>query len=145
MTAFKRSLMVALGIAALAIPAGAIAGHGASHGKAKGKAKTHNVAYMFKGFYAGDSSVDVKHGNAHTRKAGLIGETVAFDLSDARIVVADSSGDGTRSLDDVATGDWVLVKARLPRKDPGSAPLDARKLIDKTNHPGNGNGNGNGS
>lgn len=146
MSRFRRGLIVALGVTALAVPAGAIAKHGDSHGKAKGHAKngkakgharTHNVGYVFKGFYAGEGSVDVKRGNAHVRKDGFVGETVQFDLSDTRFVVRDTNENGERDLGDVAVGDWVLVKSRLPRKDPGSQPFDAKRLIDKTNHPGN--------
>jgi hypothetical protein len=152
MSHLRNSLLVVLGVAALALPAGAVAGHGESHGNAKGhakngKAKGHAngqgkgqakpqaVGYLFKGFYAGDGTVEVKRGNAHVRKAGLIGEMVEFDLSDARFVVRDTNGDGKRSIEDVAAGDWVLVKSRLPRTDPGSQPFEARWLIDKTKKP----------
>lgn len=152
MSRLRNTLLVVLGAAALAFPAGAIANHGESHGKAKGHAKSgkakghangkgkghakpHAVGYLFKGFYAGESMVEVKRGNAHVRKGGFIGETVEFDLTDARFVVADTSADGKRGIEDVAEGDWVLVKARLPRKDPGSQPFEARWLIDKTNKP----------
>jgi len=139
MSSFKRNLLVVLGIAVLVVPAGAIAKQGENHGKGKAKGhRPHNVAYLFKGFYAGESSVDIKRGNSRVRKGGFIGDTVAFDLSGARIVVRDTNEDAKRNLDDVATGDWVLVKARLPRKDPGSQPFDAKRLIDKTNHPGKG-------
>lgn len=151
MSRLRNALLVGLGVAALAVPAGAIAMHGENHGKAKGHAKdgkakghdnkgkgkghTHAVGYVFKGFYAGDGAVDVKRGNAHVRKGGFIDETVEFDLTNARIVVNDTNEDGERNLDDVETGDWVLVKARLPRKDPGSQPFEARHLIDKSNFP----------
>jgi len=105
------------------------------HGKGKGQAKRGQVGYLFKGFYAGEGMVEVKRGNAHVRKAGLIGETVEFDFSAAHhVVVTDTNADGMRSLDDVMVGDWVLVKSRLPRKDPGDQPFEARWLIDKTNH-----------
>lgn len=144
MSRFRNTLLVVLGAAALAFPAGAVANHGESHGKAKGHAKNgkakgharpHAVGYLFKGFYAGEGMVEVKRGNAHVRKGGFIGETVEFDLSDARFVVADTSVDGKRGIEDVTEGDWVLVKARLPRKDPGDQPFEARWLIDKTNKP----------
>lgn len=134
MSRFRNSLIVVLGVAALAIPAGAVANHGESHGKAKGKTKTHGVAYVFKGTYAGDSSVKVEKGNARVRKGGFVGQTVAFDLTAARIVVDDVNGDGQRTLDDVAVGDKVLVKARLPKKDPGDQPFVAKRLVDQT-HP----------
>jgi len=152
MSRLQRALLVAVGVAALAIPAGALAEPGESHGqsgehahegqgkgknKGQGKTRRGKVGYVFKGFYAGESMVEVKHGNYHVRKAGLIGETVEFDLTGARFVVRDANEDGERTLDDVASGDWVLVKTRLPRKDPGSQPFAAMRLIDKTSFPGN--------
>ena len=57
-----------------------------------------------------------------------------FDLSTAKLRVADVNGDGQVTLDDVASGDRVQVKARLGRKDAGAKPFDAGKLIDKS-HP----------
>jgi hypothetical protein len=142
MTGFKRFLLVALGVAALAVPAGAIAKQGQNHGKGKDKSK--KAAYVFKGFYVDDSSLDVRRGNSRVRKGGFIGETVEFDFSNARIVVRDTNGDHKRNLDDVESGDWVIVKTRLPRKDPGSQPFEAKRLIDKTNHPGKSKGKGKG-
>jgi hypothetical protein len=139
MTGFKRTFLVVLGIVALVVPAGAIAKQDGNHGKGKAKGHgPHKVAYLFKGFYAGEGSLEVKRGNSRVRKGGFIGETVSFDLSGARIVVRDTNEDGKRNLEDVVAGEWVLVKARLPRKDPGSQPFDAKRLIDKTNHPGKG-------
>jgi hypothetical protein len=129
MSRFRSSLIVALGVAALAIPAAALANHG--HGKATGH-RPHAVAYVFRGLYAGEGEVEVMHGNSRVRKGGFINTTVSFDLGSARIVVADTNGDHQRNLEDVATGDRVVVKARLPRKDPGSQPFAARRLIDQT-------------
>lgn len=134
MSRFRSSLIVALGVAALAIPAGAVANQGANHGKAKGHGKTHNVAYVFKGVYEGGSMVEVKAGNSRVRKGGLVGTTVTFDLTSARLVVADTNSDGQKNLEDVKTGDKVLVKAMLPRKNPGSQPFAAKRLVDQT-HP----------
>ena len=108
-------------------------GHASDHSKAGGKAV---VMYVFKGTYAGDGSVDVTKGNAHVKKADLIG-TVSFDLSGAKIVVDDNSGDGNRDLGDVNTGDQVVVKARLPKSDPGTQPFKAKQLVDQT-HAGGG-------
>lgn len=154
MSRLRSALLVGLGVAALAVPAGAI-GHSGTHSNPKahsknGKAKGHNggkrkgharrghVAYVFKGFYAGDSKVEVKRGNRHVRRGGFIDETVEFDLSGARIVARDVNEDGDRTLDDVEVGDWVLVKTRLPRKNPGSQPFEAMRLIDKTSFRTNG-------
>ena len=107
-------------------------GHASDHSKAGGKAV---VMYVFKGTYAGDGSVDVTKGNAQVKKADLIG-TVSFDLSGAKIVVDDNSGDGNRDLSDVNTGDKVVVKARLPKSDPGSQPFKAKQLVDQTHAGG---------
>lgn len=133
MDGFKRTLIVALGVAALGVPAGAIAKpDGANNGKANGHAKAHNVAYVFKGNYAGEGKVEVKAGNSRVRKGGLIGTMVSFDLTGARTVVADTNGDGQKNLEDVKTGDKVLVKTMLPRTDPGSQPFAAKRLVDQT-------------
>lgn len=138
MSRMRRTLIVALGVAALAVPTGALAhpGQGESHGKGqtqgKGHSKTHNVAYVFKGTYAGNSMVTVTKGNSRVRKGGYIGQTVAFDLTGARIVVADTNADNASDLNDVATGDKVLVKAMLPKSDPGAQPFAAKRLIDQT-------------
>lgn len=142
MSRMRRILIVALGVAALAVPAGAIAHHKEGHTKGpgqgqthgKGHAKPHNVAYVFKGTYAGNSSVAVTKGNSRVRKGGYIGQTVAFDLTGARIVVADTNADKAKDLNDVAVGDKVLVKAMLPKSDPGTQPFAAKRLIDQT-HP----------
>jgi hypothetical protein len=134
MSRMRRNLIVALGVAALAVPAGAVAHHKEGHTKGKGHGP-HGVAYVFKGTYAGASTVNVTKGNAHVRKAGLVGTTVAFDLTDARIVVADTNSDLTSDLNDVQVGDKVLVKAMLTKKDPGSQPFDAKRLIDQTHPP----------
>ena len=107
-------------------------GHAGGHSKKGGKAV---VTYVFKGTYAGAGSVDVDHGNAHVKKAELVGTSVTFDLADARIVVADTNTDGTANADDVASGDRVVVKARLSRKDPGDQPYVAKQLVDQTHVP----------
>lgn len=115
-------------------------GHG-QHGKADqhrqaGKHRVHKVMYVFRGTWnAAAGTVTVKAGNAHVRHAGLIGQGVQFDLAGARLVVADTNGDGAKTLDDLKDGDLVLVTARLPRKDPGTQPFTARMLIDRTNAP----------
>lgn len=106
-------------------------GHSGSHGKSG----TKTVSYVFKGTYAGDGSVAVDQGNAHVRKADLVGTTVNFDLTNATFVVADTNADGTANADDVVAGDRVVVKARLPRKDPGDQPYGAKQLVDQTNAP----------
>jgi hypothetical protein len=132
----KRSAALAIGVIALA-PAAAIAKPGPEHGgKAKVKPKAHAVTYVFKGSYnVADGSVTVASGNAHVRRAGLVGQRVAFDLSRARVVVADTNGDGAATAADVKDGDKVLVQARLPRRAAGQPPFVARKVVDKSNPP----------
>jgi hypothetical protein len=106
------------------------------HGHANGKHKVHKVAWIFKGTWtAADGSVKVTAGNSRVRKGGFIGQSVQFDLTDAKIVVADTNNDGSRTVADLTDGDKVLVQARLPRKDPGDAPFKARKLVDQTHPP----------
>jgi hypothetical protein len=110
-------------------------GQAGSHGNA-GKAV---VMYVFKGTYDGSGSVDVKSGNAHVRKANLVGTTVSFDLTNATFVVSDTNADGAKNADDVASGDRVVVKARLPRTDPGDQPFAAKQLVDQS-HPSTSSG-----
>jgi len=146
----RRSAALAFGVAALAIPAAAVAqpghghanGHGkhghanahGNHGHANGHGKQHPVGYVFKGTYEGDGLVSVEHGNAHARKAGLVGSDVQFDLSGAKLTVADTNADSLIDATDVLVDDAVVVKARLPKHDPGSQPFAARHLVDQT-HP----------
>jgi len=140
--ALKRAVAIGAVLALGAAPAALAAkpddpgsqgqGHAGGHSKKGGKAV---VSYVFKGTYAGAGSVDVDHGNAHVRKAGLVNTPVSFDLSSARIVVADTNADGTADANDVAANDRVVVKARLPRKDPGSQPYAAKQLVDQTHAP----------
>jgi hypothetical protein len=103
-------------------------GHGNGHSKAKG------VAYVFKGAYQLNSQVAVMKGNAHVRKAGLVDSIVTFDLSSAKVVVSDVNGDGSKDVNDLSVGDRVVVKAKLPRKEPGDQPYAATQIVDQT-HP----------
>lgn len=156
----RKLFLALLGVLALAVPTAAVAhsgkgkgpgagqeqtsttedapgkskGKSKSKGKAKGKSKAKKpVAYVFKGTYKGDGVVAVTSGNAHTRKAGLVGKDVSFDLSSAKVNVADTNGDGKSDASDVKVGDKVVVQAKLPRKTPGAQPFKARKLVDQTN------------
>ncbi|CAA9510522.1 MAG: hypothetical protein AVDCRST_MAG69-2458 [uncultured Solirubrobacteraceae bacterium] len=149
-----RRLLLVLGAAALAMPGAALATGGTpesgSQSTARDKApqsvqgksragsrakKVKLVTYVVKGTYSADGTVDVTRGNAHARRAGLIGDDVAFDFSAARVVVADTDGDGKATVADLAAGDRVLVQARLPRRAPGTGPHKARKVVDQTNPP----------
>ena len=133
----KLAVVAAFALASVS-PAAADPGNGHGHGPATapGKTKVHNVTYVFKGTWnAADGSVTVKHGNNHVRKAGLIGQNVTFDLTGAKLVVTDTDGDGSKTSADIKDGDKVVVKARLPRKDPGTQPFKAKMLVDQTHPP----------
>jgi hypothetical protein len=73
--------------------------------------------------------VSVVAGNRHVRRAGLIGQTVAFDLSGARVRVADVNADGKRDVADLHEGDVVKVKARAPRPAQGGGRFTASKVV----------------
>jgi hypothetical protein len=122
----RKRIIVAIGVAALALPAYAAAkpGH---------ESKPHNGMYILKGTYGDGAVVSVDHGNAHAKHAGLVGTDVALDISAAKITVADTNADGTADASDVIAGDRVLVQARLPKGDPGVQPFAARHLVDQTN------------
>ena len=138
----KLAAVAALALASVS-PAAADPGNGHGHGPstAPGKTKVHNVTYVFKGTWnATAGTVTVKHGNSHVRKAGLIGQTVTFDLTGAKLVVKDTNSDGSKTTADIKDGDTVVVKARLPRKDPGAPPFKAKMLIDQSARPAGGSG-----
>jgi hypothetical protein len=146
----RRVLATALGVAALALPTAAAAdsahlgasGRGTSDHGAKGKAPK-KVAFVFKGTFTAPGTIAVLAGNAHVRKGGFVGHTVTFDLTDAKVVVADTNADAKVDLTDVKDGDTVLVQARVPRgtkyaepaEGEAAVPVVARRLIDKTNPP----------
>jgi hypothetical protein len=127
-----RSAAAALGAAALLIPSAAIAKEKPVKPAKSGKSKP--VGYVFKGVWHADGTVTVAHGNAHVRKGGFVGQVVAFDLAAAKLRAADTNADGAVTAADLVEGDKVVVKARLPRKDPGTGPFAATKLVDQT-HP----------
>jgi hypothetical protein len=141
---YRKTALALAAVTAIASPAAALAApdehanaNASSHGSAnsgQGIGPAKGVAYVFKGTYAGDSIVSVNRGNNHVRKAGLVGTDVSFDLSATKLSVADTNGDSAVTLDDVAVGDKVVVKAKLPKGDPGTAPYAARHLVDQT-HP----------
>ena len=146
--------LVALGVvAALALPAAAVA-HGGGHGKGafhghkggkgaghKGgksaghKQGKHGRALIVKGTVSavGTGTIDVLVTGGNHRGRALKGQTVTFDVSNARIVVADVNGDGSRDLADVAVGDRVVVHSRVDKGatvDP-SQPLVAKRVVDQ--------------
>ncbi len=131
----RRSWLVSLGVAALAIPAAAVAdpGNGHGHGGGHGQGSSHAAQYVFKGTYGGDGLVSVDRGNGRVRQANLVGTDVSFDLTSAKLDVADTNGDAVIDASDVLTGDEVVVQAKLPKGDPGPQPFVAGHLIDQTN------------
>ena len=145
----KRTIAT-LGVAALvACPAAAMAKSpksggpdkpapaGVTEGKPSKEAKPKKPkvsTYEFKGLVsavgAGTVQVAVNGGNSRGRK--FSGQTLTFDLSKAKIKVADVNKDGKRDLADVAAGDRVNVQAKLPRGAvDATQPLAARHFVDK--------------
>jgi hypothetical protein len=129
--------------AALAVPAAAVAHPGNGPAANPGHGHRHNptVTYVFKGAVTGAGSVgtplsvQVDHGNAFVRKGGLVGTSVQFDLTNAKLTVTDTNNDTVVDASDVQAGDKVVVKARLRKSDPGSQPFAARHLVDQTHPP----------
>jgi hypothetical protein len=68
------------------------------------------------------------------RGHALRGQTLTFDLTNARLKVRDNNNDGMRDLNDVAAGDRGEVRARLARPLPSSfsGPIAAQRFEDKT-------------
>ena len=127
-----RNTAALVAIAALAVPAGAVA-----KGKLQGeKVKQRTVTYVLKGSVAsidaGAQSVVVKvaRGNRHGR--ALVGRELTVTLAGAKVSVADTNRDGTAGVADVQSGDRVLVQVRLPRRGAVAGPVAARKLVDLT-------------
>ena len=147
----NRWMAVVLGAAVLAVPGTAVAkgDHGKGHAK-KEKASHHKSAkkhgkkdkvkkakkpknFVFRGVYKGDGVVTVVSGNGWVRKGGYVGKDVAFDLSSAKLIVADTDGVPGVTAADVQAGDVVLVQARLPRGT--KAPVEkARGITIATAH-----------
>jgi hypothetical protein len=141
-----RVLVAAVTAAAFAIPAAAAAQPGNGKGAekpARVDKKPKKVTFIFKGTFAAPGTIQVLAGNAHARKGGFVGETITVDLAGAKLVVADTNGDGTLDVTDVKDGDRVLVQARIAKGAKFAAPAEgetakavaARKLVDKTNPP----------
>jgi hypothetical protein len=137
----KRTVLAALAVAALAVPAaaGAKPGGGKGHGKPAAKEKqSKKVMFVFRGTFTAPGTVAVDAGNAHVRKGGFVGQAVTFDFADAKVVVADTNGDLVRDVADVKDGDRVLVTARVARRTKfaeGAEAVVARKLVDKAKAP----------
>lgn len=135
MSTHSRRVAALLGAGVLFLPAVAGAKPGPEHDKPAKPAKPAKTStYVFKGVWHVDGTVTVSGGNAKVRKGGFVGETVAFDVTAAKLKVADTDGDGAVTAGDLAEGDKVVVQAKLPRGDAGEAPYAARKVVDQT-HP----------
>ena len=149
----NRWMAVVLGAAVLAVPGTALAK--GDHGKAKHEKSEHQKSsgkhgkkdkaekkskaekkaqkpknYVFKGVYKGDGVVTVVSGNGRVRKGGYVGQDVTFDLSAAKLIVADTDGVPGVTAADVQAGDVVLVQARLPRGTKAPAPTAAASTDD---------------
>lgn len=142
-----RILAAAVTAAALLVPAAAVAKPGKGKGAEKPAKvhvkKTKNVTFIFRGTFTAPGTIGVLAGNAHARKGGFVGEGITVDLASAKLVVADTNGDGALDVTDVKDGDRVLVQVRMAKGTEFAAPaegeiaetLAARKLVDKTNAP----------
>jgi VCBS repeat-containing protein len=149
-------LLPLLGAAALALPGAALAdGPGTGHGKAnapgqlkKQSAQTKHTPpahgrgrnLVFKGTVtavdaaANTVTITVTGGN-HPAKT-FKGQTLAFDVSKAKIRAADKNANGTRNeLADVVAGDKVLIHVHLAKGTTATPPLAAKQLVDKTRTP----------
>jgi hypothetical protein len=105
-----------------------VTGHGQGHAFGHLKNRTYVLIGTVSDVSGSVVTVDVKHANHHG--GGLVGQSVQFDLSSARVVgrVHDPSG--------VKVGDRVLVQARLPRDLSGTQqPYAARILVDRGPKP----------
>ena len=173
----NRWMAVVLGAAVLAVPGTALAKNDhAKGGKDKASEKSHKhekqakkdkgskakkpVTFVFKGVYKGAGVVTVAKGNSHVRKGGYVGQDVTFDMSAAKLVVADTDGVPGVTVADLQVNDVVLVQARqargtkapvvVPAEDTAAASTEteeapvadeapsaikARKVVDKTHPP----------
>ena len=130
-------MIAALGAAALLLPSAALAKSKPQDKPVKAPKSMSQptsstpVSWVFEGGWHIDGTVTVGHGNSRVRKGGYVGQIVAFDLTSAKLRVADTNGDGAITAADLLEGDKVVVKAKLPR-DPGPQPFAARMVVDQT-------------
>jgi hypothetical protein len=142
----KRILALLGTVAAMAMPAAAVAkkgpGKGVSGGgeaaergaKPKKPKKPKTSTYVFTGTVSAVGTVtvqvEVKGGNSRGRRH--VGQTLTFSLDGAKLKLRDANADGKRDMADVAVGDRVAIQAKLPRGDLDvSAELPARHFLDK--------------
>ena len=136
-------IAVAAGVLALMVPAG-VSAKGKPENAGKGKAKTEHAnkgkahgkskakMYVFKGTWVdANSTVAVTGGNGRVKKNDFVGTEVAFDLTNAKVNVADTNADGVLNADDFVDGDKLVVQVKMTAD--AAAPYVARKAIDQTN------------
>ncbi|MCW2966826.1 MAG: hypothetical protein JWM71_598 [Solirubrobacteraceae bacterium] len=139
-----RKLGVITGIAAaFALPATALADNGGGNGNqndpsSAGRTETYQLRGTIISIDAATNQVVLKvtktnHGG---RGHGLVGQTLTFDVSGARVDVRDNNADGMRDLGDVTAGDSAEVRARLARPLPASftGPIAAQRFKDRAHH-----------
>ena len=143
----KPMLAVLSAAALVAFPAGAMGkdngGNGSKAGdtekskpaKTKKPKKPKVDTYEFKGLLKAigtDGTVQVEVASGNSRGKNYKGQTLTFDLSTAKIKVADVNADGKRDLADVAVGDRVQIQAKLVRGSVDTTKaLPARHFLDK--------------
>ena len=107
--------------------------HEAKGGKGKKPKKPKVHTYVFKGVVSavadGNVLVAVDGGNSRGKK--FKGQTLTFDVSKAKLKVADVNNDGKRDLADVAAGDRVNVQAKVAGTLEGDSAIAARHFVDK--------------
>jgi hypothetical protein len=118
-TQTNRAMALIAAVAALAFPALALAKSDENPRRGADKTKPERaVSWIVKGEVTakGENTVTVliKRSNHHGR--ALRDREVAFDMTNARIVVRDVNGDGARNLADVNTGDHAKLQARRPKR-----------------------------
>jgi hypothetical protein len=116
-------------VAALAAPTAATAknDHAKSHGKGQAKAKNAVIkgAVTVVDATAGTVTLHVVKANKWGRS--LAGTDVQFTVATVKkLGVADTNGDGLRTLDDVHVGDRAQAQAKIAKD--AAQPFAARKL-----------------
>ena len=103
----------------------------------------HPVAFVFTGTVAAPAvgtllTVHVVHGNHWSRRGGFAGQDVTFDLTNARLSVADTDGTPGADAGDFKQGDRVVILAKLPRTTAYSQdeqPLAPSHVADRSSRP----------
>ena len=116
--------------------------HSGDHARRNGHIRP--VAFVFKGTVstvdqaAGTITVDVSRGNHWANKDEFVPATVTFDVSKARLSVADTDATLGPDAGDFKQGDRVVVLAKLPRNSvfaQNGPSVPAKHVADQTNPP----------